>query len=71
VDASILWERLKGQPERRKIGELRDPAALGALLAERRPGYEKVATHRLKKNDMTQALIELKHLLRSLWPDAP
>lgn len=71
VGEEELWARLSGQAERRKIGGLSDPQALNALLAFRRPFYEKIATYRLKNQDITQSLIELKRLLSGLWQAAP
>jgi len=71
VGEEELWARLSGQVERRKIGELSDPQALSSLLARRRPFYEKIATYRLKNQDITQSLIELKRLLSGLWQAAP
>lgn len=66
VSPEALWQRLSGEPERRKIGNLANLEALRALLARRQPFYEKIATYSVKNQDITQALIELKHLLRGL-----
>jgi len=71
VGPEELWNRLKDYPERRKIGELNSLKDLERLFAQRRKHYEKIASYRVNNQDISRGLIELKHLLRSLWPSVP
>jgi shikimate kinase len=63
VEAEELWRRLEPLPQRRVLGALRDENALKALLARRRPFYEKIANYSVKNQDITASLTELKRLL--------
>lgn len=63
-----LWRRLSASPERLKVGELRDLAALSRLLALRRPYYEELAAYTLKNEGDTQvALGALTGILMEFW----
>ena len=56
----VIWERLEKAPERRKIGDLGDFAAMQALHRKRRPFYEKIATFRSGTQDISECLALLK-----------
>lgn len=62
VPAELLWERLKEEEDRRKIGQLTDIDAMRKLLETRRPFYEKIATFRLESQDIEESLTALKRL---------
>lgn len=51
-----LWERLRSDPERLKIGDIKDFSALEALWKKRRPLFQQIATLRVDNQDITQAL---------------
>jgi hypothetical protein len=59
----VLWERLAGAPDRRKIGDLSDFPAMLVLLEKRAPFYEKIATFRLESQDISECLALLKKLV--------
>lgn len=61
--AEALWERLRGQEDRLKIGNLTSFEAMRALLEKRRPFYEKIATLEWKNQDISECLPALKRLL--------
>lgn len=68
LGAEALWRRLSAEPERLKIGELRDLAALSRLLALRRPYYEELAAYTLKNEGDTQAALgALTGILMEFW----
>lgn len=60
-----LWERLRGEPDRLKIGDIKDFSDLEALWHKRRLKYQQIATFRVDNQDITQALRQIaKHLAR-------
>ena len=71
VPAEELWQRLAAYPERRQIGDLHDSSALSALLAQRAPAYEKIATATLPNGSISFSLNELKQVLNRSWPPGP
>lgn len=62
-----LWRRLESNPERLKIGGLSNEGALVALLLQREPHFEKLATYTLENRAEEECLTELKQLLRAMW----
>jgi len=51
-----LWERLRSDSGRLKIGDIKDFSALEALWFKRRPRFQQIATLRVDNQDITQAL---------------
>jgi len=60
--AELLWERLRAQPERLKIGHLTDLLSMRALLEKRRPFFEKISTAACETQDISEILLHLKSL---------
>lgn len=61
--AELLWERLREQPERLKIGHLTDFNRMVELLEKRRPFYEKISTAACENQDISEILLLAKSLL--------
>jgi len=61
--AEVLWDRLKSDEERLKIGQLSNYENMHALLEKRRPFYMKISTAVCENRDISESLPLLVSLL--------